>query len=302
MATSSLSRHVIGYCMVNLELKENFYSKIKLLVMRNLCCEVVLGHNFLNRHSHLTIPFSGTKPALQICELATAKVQYQSHFSNLTSDCKSIAIKYRHHSLKDKEFIAMEVKRLLKENIIEPSKLPWRAQVLITTNENHKKRMVVDYSQTINRYTQLDTYPLPRIDEMVSDITKYRIFSTWDLRSAYHQLPFKPEEKPFTAFEACGRLYQFHWIPFGISNGVTSFPRVIDKIISNEKLEGTVAYIDNVTVCGYNEKDHNHNLKQFMAAVNKHDLTLNEEKCSYNLKSIKLLGYIVRNGAMRPDP
>ena len=63
-----------------------------------------------------------------------------------------------------------------------------------------------------------------------------------------------------------------------------------------------MAYIDNVTVCGYNEKDHNHNLKQFMTAVNKYDLTLNEEKCSYNSKSITLLGYIVRNGAMRPDP
>ena len=171
MTTSSLSCHVIRYCMVNLELKENFYSKIKLLAMRNLCCEVVLGHNFLNRHSHLTILFGGTKPALQICGLATAKVQYPSHFSNLTSDCKSIAVKSRHYSLKDKKFFAMEVKRLLKENIIEPSKSPWRAQVQITTNESHKKRMDVDYSQTINRYTQLDTYLLPCIDEMVSNIT-----------------------------------------------------------------------------------------------------------------------------------
>ena len=148
----------------------------------------------------------------------------------------------------------MEVKRLLKENIIEPSKSPWRAQVLITTNENHKKRNVVDYSQTINRYTQLNTYLLPCIDEMVSDITKYRIFSMLDLRSAYHQLPFKPEGKPFTAFEACGHLYQFRKIPFGVTNGVASFQRVIDEIISNEKLKGTVTYIDNVTVCGYNEK------------------------------------------------
>ena len=122
MATSSLSCRVIGYCIVNLELKENLYSKIKLLVMRRLCCEVVFGHNFLNRHSQLTIPFGGTKPALQICGLATAKVQYPSLFSNLTSDCKPIAIKSRRYSLKDKGFIAMEVKRLLKENIIEPSK------------------------------------------------------------------------------------------------------------------------------------------------------------------------------------
>ena len=190
----------------------------------------------------------------------------------------------------------MEVKRLLKENIIEPSKSPWRAQVLIMTNENHKKRMVVHYSQTINRYTQLGAYPLPRIDEMVSNITKYRIFSMLDLRSANHQIPIKPEEKPYVAFEACEHLYQFHRIPFGVTNGVASFQRVIDEIISNEKLKGTVIYIENVTVCGYNEKDHNHNLKEFMAAVNKYDLTLNEEKCSYNLKSI------VRNGAMRPDP
>ena len=84
MATLSLSHRVIGYCMVNLELKENFYSKIKLLVMRNLCCEVVLGHNLLNQHSHLTIPFSGTKSVLQICVLATAKVQYPSLFKLLT--------------------------------------------------------------------------------------------------------------------------------------------------------------------------------------------------------------------------
>ena len=161
--------------------------------------------------------------------------------------------------------------------------------------------MVVDYSQTIDRYTKVDAYPRPRIDEMVSDITKYHIFSTLDLKSAYHQIPINPEEKPYTAFETCGRLYQFRRIPFGVTNGVASFQRVIHKIISNEKLKGTVAYIENVTVCGYNEKDHNH-IEQFMAAVNKYDLTLNEEKCSYNLKSIKLLGYIVRNGTMRPDP
>ena len=91
---------------------------------------------------------------------------------------KPIATKSRRFSKPDKDFIHSEVKRLLAEDIIEPSNSPWRAQVLVTTNDRQKKRLVVDYSQTINIYTELDAYPLPRIDEMVKKISSYENFKT----------------------------------------------------------------------------------------------------------------------------
>lgn len=34
--------------------------------------------------------------------------------------------------------------------------------------------MVVDYSETINKYTQLDVYPLTKINEVVDSIAKYK--------------------------------------------------------------------------------------------------------------------------------
>ena len=40
--------------------------------------------------------------------------------------------------------------------------------------------MVADYSGTINRFTELDAYPMPNIAKMVEDIAKYNIFSTLD--------------------------------------------------------------------------------------------------------------------------
>ena len=58
----------------------------------------------------------------------------------------------------------------MKEGIIEPSTSPWRAQVVVTKDDNHKKRLVVGYSETINRFTILDAYPLPHIDETVNKI------------------------------------------------------------------------------------------------------------------------------------
>ena len=94
----------------------------------------------------------------------------------------------------------------MEDDIIELSSSPWRAQVLVTANENHKKRMVVDYSQTINKFTYLDAYPTKKLDDMIEKISHYTYFSALDLKSAYHQIPLREEEKPYTAFEAGGQL------------------------------------------------------------------------------------------------
>ena len=130
-------------------------------------------------------------------------------------------------------------------------------------NENHKKRMVIDYSQTINRFTLLDAYPLPRIDDTINAIAQYQVFSTIDLCSAYHQVSIKESDKPYTAFQAGNALYQFTRIPFGVTNGVACFQRIMTDIIAAEKLQGTIAYLDSVTICGKDQEEHDENLKRF---------------------------------------
>jgi hypothetical protein len=117
----------------------------------------------------------------------------------------------------------------MKAGIIEESRSPWRAQVLITGGMNQIKRMVIDYSRTINRFTLLDAYSLLKISTMARNIGQYSIHSALDLKSAYHQIPLQEKEKPFTAFEANGRLYQFCRVPFGVTNGVACFQRTIDN-------------------------------------------------------------------------
>ena len=86
-----------------------------------------------------------------------------------------------------------------------------------------KKRLCIDYSQTINIYTELDAYPLPRIDDMTNELSKYRVFSTFDLSSAYHQVKIAKTDYKNTAFEANDKLYEFTRIPFSVKNGVAAF-------------------------------------------------------------------------------
>ncbi|KAG8179723.1 hypothetical protein JTE90_006628 [Oedothorax gibbosus] len=273
LANSALSTDIAGCGMVSLQMQDHIYPNFQVLIMKNLCSDFLIGHDLLTSHSSLEIEFSGNRAPLKICSLTTAKVPAISLFENLTPDCKPVTTKSRRHTEADQSFIANEVNKLLDEGVIEPSKSPWRAQVFVVKGDNHKPRMVVDYSQNINKYTLLDGYPLPRIDDLINKVSQYKVLSTVDLASAYHQVPILDSDKPYTAFEAAGELYQFTRIPFGVTNGVPAFQRNIDSLIKEEHLEGTFPYLDDVTVCGTDQEKHDQNLKRFLAAAKKYNHT-----------------------------
>jgi len=125
--------------------------------------------------------------------------------------------------------------------------------------------MVIDYSQTINRFTELDAYPLPRIDQQVNELAKCKWFSTLGLKSAYYQVPLATHDRAYTAFEGDGKLYQYCRLPFSVTNGVSCFQRIIDSIIADNNLKQTFAYLDNITIGGFDKADHDGNfLRSFL--------------------------------------
>lgn len=302
MANSAMSSEIVNCGRVNIQLQDHSYTMVEVLIMKNLCADFLVGHDILKYHSTVEIGFKGDGPPLKICSLATACVQPVPLFSNLTPDCRPVVTKSRRHSVEDQKFISTEITRLLEEGVIEPSNSPWRAQVFVVRGDNYKPRMVVDYSQTINKFTLLDAYPLPRIEDLIARISKYEVFSRIDLKSAYHQVPILKRDMPYTAFEADGKLFHFLRIPFGVTNGVACFQRTIDGIVKDEGLHDTFPYLDDVTVCGKDQDDHDTNLQNFLAAAQKYNLTLNKDKCIFSTRSISLLGYIIEQKTIRPDP
>ena len=97
-------------------------------MLNDLCCDVILGHDFQKQHESVTFQYEGSKPKLvtkgenSLCAPAIAKIDEPSLFSNMPEGCKPIAVKSRQYSKDD---------QLLPEGIIEPSTSPWRAQVVV---------------------------------------------------------------------------------------------------------------------------------------------------------------------------
>ncbi|XP_045766956.1 uncharacterized protein LOC123868459 [Maniola jurtina] len=293
---------VEGVCFATITMNKHTYKQTPLLVVDNLCADVIIGHDLLKHHSSIHFNLGGPGEPLEICNVLQASVPPASVFTNLSPNIRPIVVRSRRYSKEDEDFIKEEVSKLLEDGVVETSISPWRAQVLVAGGGVHRKRLVIDYSMTINKFTELDAFPLPSIESVVSNVSRFKVFSQIDLKSAYHQVPILENEKIYTAFEACGKLYQFTRIPFGVTNGVAAFQRTLDFIITEEKLEGTFAYLDDVTVCGKDQRDHDHNLKRFLDAANKFHLTLNEQKSVFNKTKINLLGYTVENNTISPDP
>ena len=123
-----------------------------------------------------------------------------------------------------------------------------------------------------------------------------------DLKSAYHQVELSKDDRIYTAFEADGGLCQFIRMPFELKNAVPCFQRVIDDIIRVNKCENTYAYLDNITICGKTQEEHDTNLQRFLRVAKECNLTFNDDKSTYSSKTIDLLGYRISQGTIKPDP
>ena len=80
------------------------------------------------------------------------------------------------------------------------------------------------------------------------------------------------------------------------------FSTIVDNIIKSNGCEGTFVYLDNITVGGATQKDHDTNLSKFLSFAETHNLTFNEAKRVCSTDTIKLPGYEFHNGSLRPDP
>ena len=188
LASTASSAKVRGVANCNISACKGSYS-LELGVVDNLRAGVILGLG-LKMHRSTTFVTGGPRRPIRVgdqkvCRVAAANVKPRRIFQFLNPKVRPISIPSRRFNAEDSRFIAEEINKLLDHGIIKHSECPWRAQVLVTKDERHKRRMVIDYSQTINRFTELDAYPLPKIDHQVHELAKCKLFSTLDLKSAY---------------------------------------------------------------------------------------------------------------------
>ncbi|EGD82383.1 hypothetical protein PTSG_13197, partial [Salpingoeca rosetta] len=143
--------------------------------------------------------------------------------------------KSRCYRLSSHEFTTMQetVKDLLDKGWIQPSTSSWVSPVLFVVKKDKNLRMCVDY-RALNALTIPNRYPLPLLSELITKASGHSLFTSLDLKSAYHQVRLKPKARELTAFFAPGMgQFEYTVLPFGLANAPAQYQRIMDHILKN---------------------------------------------------------------------
>ena len=192
-----------------------------------------------------------------------------------------------------------QIKGMLENDIIKPSFSPWTSPVVMVRKKDGTMRFCIDYRK-LNAATIKDTYPLPRIDEMLDKLHNSQFFTTMDLQSGFWQIEVAEEDKYKTAFSTGQGLYEFNVLPFGLTGAPPTFQRCMNIILMDAS--HAMVYIDDILIYSTTFEEHLKDIETVLIRLKNAGLKLKPSKCEWAKNQISFLGHIISKDGIKPDP
>ena len=200
-----------------------------------------------------------------------------------------------------KPVVDKQVNEMLEAGVIRQSNSPWASPIVLVRKKDGNWRFCIDFRK-VNDLTVKDAYPLPQVNDIVDSLNGQKYFSTLDLTSGYWHVPVEQESIPKTAFVIPGGgHFEFLKLPFGMTNAVPTFQRLMATVLQGLLGTKCLVYLDDVLVFGSSFKEHLANLQVVFEAIRKAGLKLNPKKCVFAETKVKFLGYELSGEGLAPD-
>ena len=200
-----------------------------------------------------------------------------------------------------RDILEKELNDLKEKDFIQESFSEYASPVVMVKKKDGSIRFCIDFRQ-LNRSTRKDSYPLPRISEVLDTLSGAKIFSTLDLKSGYHQIEMYPPDMPKTAFITQFGLYEWKVMPMGLCNAPGTFQRVMDTIMSGLSWKSVLVYLDDLIIFAKDYQEHFERINEVFARLLGARLKLSPKKCHFLQRKIYYLGHIIEDGKISPDP
>ena len=133
-------------------------------------------------------------------------------------------------AMKNYQWVKDEIENFLTTKVMHSSRSSWSASIIVAPKGDGGKRLVINY-QALNKITRKFTWPIPKVEDIFSNLNGAKYFSTLDLRAGYHHIPLDKSSIPKTAFNSPFSKYEYIKVPFGLAQTPAYFQELMTGIL-----------------------------------------------------------------------
>ena len=160
-------------------------------------------------------------------------------------------------------------------------------------------RICRDFKVSRNPVLEAEHYPLPRIEDLFTDLAGGQKFSKIE-NQAYLQMQVDEKARALLTIVTHKGLYRYCRLPFGITSAPALFQHVMDQILCG--LAGVQCYLDDILVTGKTEQEHLKNLDATLQQLEEYGLRVHRSTCEFFQSSVEYLGHMIDSEGLHKAP
>ena len=170
---------------------------------------------------------------------------------------------------------------------------------------NGRLRICLD-PKDLNRVVKRSNYPLPTMGELLPELTKAKVFSTFDIKNGFWHIQLDEASSKSTTFNTPFGRYRWLRLPFGLSSAPEIFQSCQHQAV--EGLQGVLSIFDKILVHEEGEteeeatRDHDAKVHALMERCHERNIKLNKEKAQLHRKEVPFKGHVITNEGLKADP
>jgi hypothetical protein len=225
-----------------------------------------------------------------------------SHKLNVNPCLRPIKQKRRVFAPERNNAIMKKVDKLLTANFTREVFYPdWLANVIMVKKSNGKWQMCVNFTD-LNKVCLKDSFPLPRIDQLVDSTAGHKLLTFIDAFSGYNQIVIDEADQEKTSFITSRGLFCYKVMPFKLKNTGATYQLLMNQMFHDQIGKNVEVYIDDMLVKSKKEDDHLKDLEETFNTLRKYQMKLNPSKCAFGVSSDKFLDFMVSQRGIEANP
>ena len=216
-----------------------------------------------------------------------------------TGDSDPISQKPYPIAMKHYQWVKEEIDKLLEAGVIRNSHSSWSAPIIVVPKGDGGTCLVIDY-RALNKVTRKFVWPMPKVEDIFSQLNGAKYFSTLDLRAGYHHIGLTMDSIPKTAFTSPIGKYEYVKVPFGLAQVLAYFQELMTGVL--KELLFAMAYLDDIIIYSSTPEEHLEHIRTVFEKLCDAKLSMKLSKCHFFAKEIQYLGHILGRERDKTSP